>query len=102
MTSIFREDPSNFCYRIFYCEDDFEVAPLPPPSKILKIYTETIGIELPRMLTEFLKILAASTNFEYTIRRHAHDCEDLCSEIAQPHFLLLFHIKTFVGAEKCF
>ena len=102
MTSIFREVPSNFYYLIFYCEEDFEGDPIPPPSKIAKTYAETNGIELPRTLTEFPKTLSASTNFEYTIRRHAHGCEDICSEIAQPHFHLLFYIKSFVGAEKYF
>ena len=69
---------------------------------IAKTYAETNGIELPRALTEFLKTLSASTNFEYTIRRHAQGCEDICSEVAQTHFRLLFYIKSFVGAEKCF
>ena len=54
------------------------------------------------MLTEFPTTLSASTNFEYTIRRHAYGCEDICSEIAQPHFHLLFYIKSFVGAKKYF
>ena len=98
MTSIFREIPRNFYFMIFYCEEDFEEDPIPPPSKILKTYAETNGIELPRTLTEFLKTLSASTNFEYTIRRHAYGCEDICSEIAQPHYHLLFYIKSFVGA----
>ena len=102
MTSIFREIPSNFYYLIFYCEEDFEGDPIPPPSKIAKTYAETNGIELPRTLTEFLKTISASTNFEYTIRRHAHGCEDICSEIAQAHFHLLFYIVSFVGAKNYF
>ena len=57
----------------------------------------------PRTLTaEFLKTLSASINFEYTITRYANGCEDVCSEIAQPHFHLLFYIRSFVGAEKYF
>ena len=78
MTSIFREVPNNVYYLIFYCEEDFEGDPIPPPSKIGKTYAETNGIELPRTLTEFLKTLSASLNFEHTIRRHAYGCEDIC------------------------
>ena len=102
MTSIFREVPNNFYYLTFYCEEDFEADPTPPPSKIAKTYAETNGIELPRTLTEFFKTLSASRNFEYTIRPHAYGCEDICSEIAETHFHLLFYIKSFVGAEKYF
>ena len=102
MTSILREVPNNFYYLIFYCEEDFERDPIPPPSKIAKTYAETNGIDLPRMLTELLTTLSASTNFEYTKRRHAYGCEDICSEIAQPHFHLLFYIKSSVGAKKYF
>ena len=102
MTSIFREVPNNFYYLMFYGVEDFEGDPVPPPSKIAKTYAEANGIELSRRLTDFLKTLPDSRNFEYTIIRHAHGCEDICSEIAQPHFNLLFYIKNFDGAENYF
>ena len=31
---------------------------------------------------------------------HAHGCEDICSEIAQLHFRLLFYIKNFLEPES--
>ena len=93
MTSIFREVPSNFYYLIFYCEENFEGDPLPPPSKTAKIYAETNEAELPEILNEFLRKLVASASCEYTVRLHAHGCEDICSVIAEPHFHLLFYIK---------
>ena len=102
MTSIFREVPSNFYYLIFYCEEDFEGDPLPPPSKTAKIYAETIEVELPGTLNEFLTKLVASTNCDYTVRLHAHGCEDICSVTTEPHFHLLFYIKSFVGTENYF
>ena len=101
MTSIFREVPSNFYYLIFSCEEDFEGDTLPRPSKTAKVYAETYEVELPGTLKEFLK-LVASTNCDYTVRLHAHGCEDICSVVREPHFHLLFHIKSFVGAENYF
>ena len=102
MTSIVREIPSKFYYLIFYCEEDFEGDPLPPPSKTVKLYAETNEIEIPGTLNEFLTKLVASTNCDYTVRLHAHGCEDICSVITQPHFHSLFYIKSFVGAENYF
>ena len=101
MTSIFRELPSNFYY-VLLCEENFEGVPLPPPSKTAKIYAETNEVKLPGTLNEFLTKLVASTNCEYTVRLHAHDCRPICSVITQPHFHLLFYIKSFVGAENYF
>ena len=102
MTGIFREVPSNLYYLIFYCEGDFEGDPLRPSSKTAQIYAETNEVELPGTLIEFLTKLVASTNCEYTGRLHAHGCEDICSVITQPHFHLLFYIKSFLGAENYF
>ena len=81
MTSIFREVPSIFFHLIFYCEEDFEGDPLPPPSKTAKIYAKPNEVESLRTLDEFLTKLVASTNCEYTVRLHAHGCEDICSKI---------------------
>ena len=102
MTSIFREFPNNFYHLIFYCEEDFEGDPFPPPSKTAKIYAETNEVELLGTLNEFLTKLVASTNCDYTVSLHGHGCEDICSVITQPHFHLLFYIKNFVGAENYF
>ena len=102
MTSIFREMPSNFYYLIFYCEEDSAADPVPSPSNRAKTYAETIDLDLPRTLSELIKTIVASTNCEYTLRLHAHGCEDICSGITLPHFHLLFYIKTFVGAESYF
>ena len=102
MTSIFREVPSKLFYLIFYCEEDFEGDPLPPPSKTAKVYAETIEVELPETLNDFLTILVASTNCDYNVRLHARGCENICSVITEPHFHLLFYIKSFVGTENYF
>ena len=102
MTSIFREVPSNFYYLVFYCEDNFEGDPLPLPSKAAKIYAETNEAKLSGALNEFLTKLVASTSCEYTVKLHAHGCGDISSVITQPHFHLLFCIKSFLGTENYF
>ena len=102
MTGIFREVPSNFYYLIFSCEKNFEGDPLPPPSKTEKIHAETNEAQLPGTQNEFRTKLVASMSCEYTVRLHAHGCEDICSVITEPHFPSLFHIKSFAGAENYF
>ena len=53
-------------------------------------------------MNEILTKLVASSNCDYTVRLHAHGCEDICSVTTQPHFHSLFYIKSFVGAENYF
>ena len=101
MTSIFREVPSNFYYLIVYCEEDFEGDPLPPPSKTAKIYAETNEVELPGTLNEFLTKLVASTKCDYTVRLHAHGCEDICSVIRAPFSFTVLH-QEFCWHRKLF
>ena len=98
MSSIFRETPSNFYYLVLSCEEEESEQDLsPPPSK--KCSSETNQDQMPKNLHEFIKTLLSSTNCEYSIRKHSVGSEDVCSEFVQPHFHLLFYIKSFVGAE---
>ena len=100
MTSVFREVPSHFQYRVFYTHEEIVAADdvsEPPAPKVSKKKCQDHGaIIFPKSLCSFLKQLLRATSCEYTVRKHIvgkiGGAEDVCSQLQNDHYHILLHL----------